>query len=62
MFGGDNDFSMFARRSKPVAAIVAAEVSAGRGGVSGALKSLNISAIKRDTLNRGLSAPWHDPI
>ena len=40
VLGGLNDISWLERRSKPVAVIVAAEESAGRGGVRGALKSL----------------------
>jgi hypothetical protein len=50
VFAGDKDISITERRRRPVAAIVAAEVSAGRGGSRGALKSLRQKF--RDALER----------
>jgi hypothetical protein len=60
---GVKDFSIFAKRRRPLAAMVAAELSAGRGGYRGALKSLKIEFIKTDIwwYNRS-NTPRHDPI
>jgi hypothetical protein len=53
---------MLAKRSRPVAAIVAAEESAGRGGLSGALKSLHAKVIKWAMVQDILNTPWHNPV